>query len=146
MSQTITSIAALGSRYLSGIQYRVFNTANAFYPGPGDNLADGTHLGQGIWRAVATLPVVGGEVRWYSNGGTVLLAVDAIASTLAPQQTEILQLCEAFVQGQVEVNYISSTMTQYNRNGTIRQIFSLRDINNQPATSGADAVKRIPVV
>ena len=76
MPQTVTSIAVLGSRYLSGIQYRVLNTAGAFYPGPADNLANGTHLGNGVWRATATLPDAGGEVRW--SQGASILAVDVV--------------------------------------------------------------------
>ena len=145
--QTITSIAVLGTRYSAGIQYRVFDNANALYPGfLGDNLANGTHLGNGVWKAVAILPDAGGEVRWYADSGARILAVDVTGPTLAPQQTEILQLCEAFVEGRVDVDYVTATMTQYNKSGTIRRVFHLRNANDLPATNGSEAVKRIPVV
>jgi hypothetical protein len=58
MPQTITSIASLGSRYTAGIQYRLFDGTTL------GSLTNGTHLGDGIWRAAVELPDTGGEVRW----------------------------------------------------------------------------------
>jgi hypothetical protein len=72
MPQTITSIASLGSRYTAGIQYRLFDGTTL------GNLVNGTHLGNGIWRAAVELPDAGGEVRWFANAGAVLLGVDSV--------------------------------------------------------------------
>lgn len=86
MAQTITSVAVLGTRYLSGVQYRVLNTAGTFYPGPADNLANGTHLGNGVWRATVTLPDAGGEVRWSQSASILAVDVVEVASGLTNAQ------------------------------------------------------------
>ena len=169
MPQTITSIAALGSRYLSGIQYRVLDTAGAYYPGPGDNLTNGTHLGQGIWRAVVTLPDAGGEVRWSQAGA--LLAVDVVEpvpgaiaggavaaavwsyadtdrSLTGPQAVNsavTLGLIQAFVQGRFRINYSLGKAYQYGTDGTVLQEFNLRDADDNIAIDAQTAVDRIPV-
>jgi len=148
MAQTITSIAALGSRYLSGIQYRVLDTAGAYYPGPDDNLANGTHLGQGIWRAVVTLPDAGGEVRWSQAGA--LLAVDVVEplAGLSGAQAASLAATEALIRalvlGGFEIDYANSVAIQRNPDGTERVRFDLKDDNNDPASTPQTAVKRVP--
>lgn len=168
MPQTITSVAVLGARYASGIQYRVLNTAGAFYPGPADNLANGTHLGNGVWRAVATLPDAGGEVRW--SQGASILAVDVVepapgavagetvatavwtytggdrslSGTQAATVATTLATTQAFAEGKFVIDYDASTATQYNTDGTVRRVFDLQDKDGNPATSAQTAVKRVP--
>ena len=169
MAQTITSIAALGSRYLSNIQYRVLDTAGAYYPGPGDNLANGVHLGQGIWRAVVTLPDAGGEVRWSQAGA--LLAVDVVEpvpgtiaggavaaavwsyadtarSLTGPQAVNsavTLELIQAFVQGRFRISYTLGKAYQYGIDGTVLQEFDLRAEDGNDAFTAQTAVDRVPV-
>lgn len=169
MPQTVTSIAALGFRFLSGIQYRVLDTAGDYYPGPGDNLANGTHLGQGIWRAVVTLPDAGGEVRWSQSGS--LLAVDVVEpapgavagetvaaavwsytdtdrSLTGPQAVNsaaTLGLIQAFVQGRFRINYSLGKAYQYGTDGTVLQEFDLRDADGNMAINAQTAVDRVPV-
>lgn len=169
MPQTITSVAVLGTRYLSGIQYRVLNTAGAFYPGPADNLANGTHLGNGVWRATATLPDAGGEVRW--SQGASILAVDVVEpvpgavageavaaqvwtytggdrSLTGPQAVNsaaTLGLIQAFVQGRFRINYSLGKAYQYGTDGTVLQEFDLRDADGNMAINAQTAVDRVPV-
>ena len=160
MPQTITSIAVLGTRHLSGIQYRVFDAAGTFYPGPADNLANGTHLGNGVWRATATLPDAGGEVRW--SQGASILAVDVVGETVATavwnytggdrslsgtQANSLIAseaLIKALVLGGFEIDYENSTATQRNPDGTVRKVFDLQDQDGNPATTAQTAVKRVP--
>jgi hypothetical protein len=164
MPQTITSIASLGSRYTAGIQYRLFDGTTL------GNLTNGTHLGNGIWRAAVELPDTGGEVRWFANAGARLLGVDVVDAapsvsvgeniaqsiwtysqgdrSLSGSQanlfSNLLSLVQAFVLGRVKISYPTSTMTQYNPNGTVLKVFDLEDENGNPAISAQTAVDRVP--
>jgi hypothetical protein len=164
MPQTITSIASLGSRYTAGIQYRLFDGTTL------GSLTNGTHLGGGIWRAAVELPDTGGEVRWFANAGARLLGVDVVDAapsvsvgeniaqsiwaynqgdrSLSGSQanlfSNLLSLVQAFVLGRVKISYPTSTMTQYNPNGTVLKVFDLEDENGNPAISAQTAVDRVP--
>jgi hypothetical protein len=165
MTQTITSAAILGSRYTAGIQYRLFDGTTL------GSLTNGTHLGNGIWRAVVELPDAGGEVRWFANAGAELLGIDvvdaapalasgqviaeqvwtyaggdrALSGSQADDQATILALVRAFVEGRVKINYPNSTVTQYNVDGTVRKVFRLQDDQGGLATSAQTAVDRVPL-
>jgi hypothetical protein len=164
MTQTITSVAILGSRYTAGIQYRLFDGTTL------GALQDPTHLGNGIWRAVVELPDAGGEVRWFANAGALPLGIDvvgalpdvnvgeniaqqvwtyagsdrALSGSQADDQATILALVQAFVEGRVKINYPNSTVTQYNVDGTVRKVFRLQDDQGGLATSAQTAVDRVP--
>jgi hypothetical protein len=164
MTQTITSAAILGSRYTAGIQYRLFDGTTL------GSLTNGTHLGNGIWRAVVQLPDAGGEVRWFANAGAVPLGIDVVdaAPALASGQviaeqvwtyagsdralsgsqanlfSNLLSLVQAFTLGRHRIDFAASTTTQYNIDGTVRQVFNLRDKDGSPATNAQTAVDRVP--
>ena len=50
----------------------------------------------------------------------------------------------ATADGRQRINYLLSTFTQYNLDGSVRRVFNLTDENNSPATSGQTAIERIP--
>jgi len=50
----------------------------------------------------------------------------------------------ATADGRQRINYLLSTFTQYNPDGSVRKVFNLTDENNSPATSGQTAIERIP--
>jgi len=126
-------------------------------------------LGQGIWRAVVTLPDAGGEVRWSQAGA--LLAVDVVEpvpgaiaggavaaavwsyadtdrSLTGPQAVNsavTLGLIQAFVQGRFRINYSLGKAYQYGTDGTILQEFNLRDADGNMAITAQTAVDRVPV-
>jgi len=50
----------------------------------------------------------------------------------------------ATADGRQKINYLLSTFTQYNLDGSVRRVFNLTDENNSPATSGQTAIERIP--
>jgi hypothetical protein len=107
MPQTITSIASLGSRYTAGIQYRLFDGTTL------GNLTNGTHLGDGIWRAVVQLPDAGGEVRWFANAGARLLGIDVVSSK--PDDAAILAAIQ-LLPTEAEISaavwaYVTRTLT-----------------------------------
>jgi len=107
MSQTITSIASLGSRYTAGIQYRLFDGTTL------GNLANGTHLGDGVWRVAVELPDTGGEVRWFANAGARLLGVDVVSSK--PDDAAILAAIQ-LLPTEAEISaavwaYVARTLT-----------------------------------
>jgi hypothetical protein len=162
--QTITSAAILGSRYTSGVQYRLFDGATL------GALQNPTHLGGGIWRAVVQLPDAGGEVRWFANAGAVPLGIDVVDAapsvsvgeniaqsiwaynqgdrSLSGSQanlfSNLLSLVQAFTLGRHRIDFAASTTTQYNIDGTVRQVFNLRDKDGSPATNAQTAVDRVP--
>jgi hypothetical protein len=138
MPQTITSIASLGSRYTAGIQYRLFDGTTL------GALQNPTHLGGGIWRAVVELPDAGGEVRWFANAGAVLLGVDVVGA-VNPDIASTLALAQAFTLGRFKIDYPNSTATQYNPDGTVRKVFTLRDDQGNPAIDAQSAVDRVPL-
>lgn len=116
MAQTLSSIISLGSRYSTNIQYRVLDNSGNYYPGPGDNLVNGNHLGNGIWKAIVTLPDNGGEVRWFL--GTLLLGVDIFPPSIQTSTSSLnSQLSE--VLDQLKADYVKSDtrFTRY-RQGT----------------------------
>jgi hypothetical protein len=53
---------------------------------------------------------------------------------------------QAFTLGRFKINYDATppTATQYNIDGTVRQVFILRDKDGNPATSAQTAVDRVP--
>jgi hypothetical protein len=138
MTQTITSVAILGSRYTSGVQYRLFDGATL------GALQNPTHLGGGIWRAVVELPDAGGEVRWFANAGAALLGVDVVGA-VNPDIASTLALAQAFTLGRFKIDYPNSTATQYNPDGTVRKVFSLLDDQGNPAIDAQSAVDRVPL-
>jgi hypothetical protein len=138
MPQTITSIASLGSRYTSGVQYRLFDGTTL------GALTNATHLGNGIWRAVVQLPDAGGEVRWFANAGAVPLGVDVVGA-VNPDIASTLALAQAFTMGRFRIDYPNSTATQYNVDGTVRKVFSLLDDQGNPAIDAQSAVDRVPL-
>ena len=138
MTQTITSAAILGSRYTSGVQYRLFDGATL------GALQNPTHLGGGIWRAVVQLPDAGGEVRWFANAGAALLGVDVVGA-VNPDIASTLALAQAFTLGRFKIDYPNSTATQYNPDGTVRKVFSLLDDQGNPAIDAQSAVDRVPL-
>jgi hypothetical protein len=135
--QTITSAAILGSRYTSGVQYRLFDGATL------GALQNPTHLGGGIWRAVVQLPDAGGEVRWFANAGAVPLGIDVVGA-VNPDIASTLALAQAFTLGRFKIDYPNSTATQYNPDGTVQKVFSLLDNDGNPASSAQTAVDRVP--
>jgi len=50
----------------------------------------------------------------------------------------------ATADGRQRINYLLSTFTQYNLDGSVRRVFNLTDENNSPATSGQTAIERTP--
>ena len=138
MPQTITSAAILGSRYTSGVQYRLFDGTTL------GALTNATHLGNGIWRAVVQLPDAGGEVRWFANAGAVPLGVDVVGA-VNPDIASTLALAQAFTLGRFKVDYPNSTATQYNPDGTVRKVFALQDDQGNPAIDAQSAVDRVPL-
>jgi hypothetical protein len=116
------------------------------------------------------LPDTGGEVRWFANAGARLLGVDVVDAapsvsvgeniaqsiwaynqgdrSLSGSQanlfSNLLSLVQAFVLGRVKISYPTSTMTQYNPNGTVLKVFDLEDENGNPAISAQTAVDRVP--
>ena len=138
MPQTITSIASLGSRYTSGVQYRLFDGTTL------GALTNATHLGNGIWRAVVQLPDAGGEVRWFANAGAVPLGVDVVGA-VNPDIASTLALAQAFTLGRFKIDYPNRTATQYNVDGTVRKVFSLLDDQGNPAIDAQSAVDRVPL-
>jgi hypothetical protein len=137
MPQTITSIASLGSRYTAGIQYRLFDGTTL------GSLTNGTHLGDGIWRAAVELPDTGGEVRWFANAGARLLGIDVV-DAVNPDIASTLALAQAFTLGRFKIDYPNSTATQYNPDGTVQKVLSLLDNDGNPASSAQTAVDRVP--
>jgi hypothetical protein len=164
MAQTITSVASLGSRYTAGIQYRLFDGTTL------GSLTNGTHLGDGIWRAAVELPDTGGEVRWFANAGARLLGVDVVDAapsvsvgeniaqsiwaynqgdrSLSGSQanlfSNLLSLVQAFTLGRHRIDFAASTTTQYNIDGTVLKVFDLRDKDGNPAIVAQTAVDRVP--
>lgn len=50
----------------------------------------------------------------------------------------------AVADGRQKIDYLNSTFTLYNSDGSVRRVFNLRDQDNNAATSAATAVERIP--
>ena len=70
------------------------------------------------------------------------------ANYVAPDNSKIsdtLSFIEALATGRFKINYPDSTATQYNRDGSVLQVFDLKDGSGNPATSAQTAVDRVPV-
>lgn len=119
-------------------------------------------------------PDAGGIIQWWSNNpssGGVLLAVDVVepapgavagetvatavwsytdgdrslSGAQAVNSAAMLGLIQAFVRGRFTINYQTATAIQYNPDGTILQVFDLRDAEGNLANSAQVAVDRVPV-
>ena len=88
----------------------------------------------------ATLNAITGAV-W-----DVLNSDHLAAGTTGASLATTLALVQAFTLGRFKINYDATppTATQYNIDGTVRQVFILRDKDGNPATSAQTAVDRVP--
>lgn len=79
------------------------------------------------------------QVWEYTGGDRSLSGAQAVNSAVT------LGLVQAFVQGRFRINYANGTATQYNPDGTVLQVFDLRDADGNDAFSAQTAVDRVPV-
>jgi hypothetical protein len=81
-----------------------------------------------------------GPVVWdgidFSNAGFTGADRTTLAATKAA--------AEAVADGRHAIDYQASTATQFNADGTPRTVFDLLKSDGSPATSGQDAVERVP--
>lgn len=100
----------------------------------------------------------------WSIGETIQLRINAVVNGLSlPSKTINLGTIEsafrdtdrtallsaqsaalAVADGRQRINYLASTFTIYNADGSVRRVFNLRDQDNNAASSAATAVERIP--
>ena len=79
------------------------------------------------------------QVWEYTGGDRSLSGAQAVNSAVT------LGLVQAFVQGRFRINYANGTATQYNPDGTVLQVFDLRDADGDMAINAQTAVDRVPV-
>lgn len=77
---------------------------------------------------------------WNYTGGD-----RSLSGAQAVNLVAMLGLIQAFVRGRFTINYQTATAIQYNPDGTILQVFDLRDAEGNLANSAQVAVDRVPV-
>jgi hypothetical protein len=105
-----------------------------------------------------------GNSAWTTATGFSTLTSEDIATALADYTVPTLAQIEAagftttrhnallaaesaaraVADGRHKIDYAASTATQYNADGSVRTVFDLLEANGSPATSGQNAVERVP--
>jgi len=128
---------SLNQATLDAIQNSVWSAVLAQYQTAG---TAGAKLNSTSTLTVNDIPagLNAAQVWGYAGGSRSLSGAQSVSLA------DIEALIRALVLGGFEIDYDLSTATQRNPNGTVRQVFDLKDKFNSPATNGASAVKRVP--